>query len=259
MAEISGPITGGSKGRVFAGPATDLAAHGYQEKEFFLEGTATRYRPRPGTELGLDGRWEVEAVEASNFKTRFVVYRPVDPQSFNGTVLACWNNVSAGFDGYNMDSPEILESGFAYAAVTAQRAGVHGMGDHPMGLVAVGPRALRLAGDPERRLLLRHLHPGLTARRDPTGRGRRSTRSRVSTCGTSWRSVAPNRPAGWPPTSTPSNRSRGSLTRSCRSSTSAPVRPWRSATTCSTRLRRANAPACRACRAVCVTTSTPRS
>jgi hypothetical protein len=54
-------------------------------------------------------------------------------------VLVCWNNVSAGFDGYNMDNPEILESGFGYAAVTAQRAGVHGMGDHPMGLVQWDP------------------------------------------------------------------------------------------------------------------------
>src|SRR5580700_8108078 len=27
MAEISGPITGGAKGRVFAGPVIDLAAH----------------------------------------------------------------------------------------------------------------------------------------------------------------------------------------------------------------------------------------
>jgi hypothetical protein len=139
MAEISGPITGGSKGRVFAGPAIDLNAHGYQENEFFLEGTATRYRPRPGTELGLDGRWTVEAAETSIFKTRVVVYRPVDTQSFNGTVLVSWNNVSAGFDGYNMDSPEILDSGFAYAAVTTQRAGVHGMGDHPMGLVQWDP------------------------------------------------------------------------------------------------------------------------
>jgi hypothetical protein len=139
MAEITGPITGGSKGRVFAGPATDLRAHGYQEKEFFLEGTATRYRPRTGTELGPEGRWEVEAAESANFRTRVAVYRPIDPASFNGTVLVCWNNVSAGFDGYNVDSPEILESGFAYAAVTAQRAGVHGMGDRPMGLVQWDP------------------------------------------------------------------------------------------------------------------------
>ena len=138
-AEISGPVTGGSKGRVFAGPAIDLAARGYQETEFFLEGTATRYKPRPGTELGMDGRWDVEPAETVPFKTRFVVYRPIDPQSFNGTVLVSWNNVSAGFDGYSVDSPEILESGFAYAAVTAQRAGVHGMGDHPMGLVQWDP------------------------------------------------------------------------------------------------------------------------
>jgi hypothetical protein len=58
---------------------------------------------------------------------------------FNGTVLVSWNNVSAGFDGYTVESPELLESGYAYVAVSAQRAGVHGMGKHPMGLVQVNP------------------------------------------------------------------------------------------------------------------------
>jgi hypothetical protein len=136
---ITGPVTGGSKGRVFAGPNTDLAARRYQETEYFLEGTATRYRPRSGTDLGLDGRWDVEPAGTAPFRTRFVVYRPSDPRSFNGTVLVCWNNVSAGFDGYIVDNPVILEAGFAYAAVTAQRAGVHGMGEHPTGLVQWDP------------------------------------------------------------------------------------------------------------------------
>lgn len=138
-AALTGPVSGGVRGWPFGRPMGDLSAHGYREDEFFLEGTATRYRPRRGVELDRDGRWDVEPAETTAYKTRLVVYRPTDPQAFNGTVLVSWNNVSAGFDSYNVDSPEILESGFAYAAVTTQRAGVHGMGPDPMGLALWDP------------------------------------------------------------------------------------------------------------------------
>jgi hypothetical protein len=141
MAEavLTGPVTGGSKGWPFGRPNVDLSAYGYREDEFFLAGVAHRYLPRPGTELGRDGHWQVAPVETSPYKTRLVVYRPADARAFNGTVLVSWNNVSAGFDGYTVDSPEILESGYAYVAVTVQRAGVDGMGEHPMGLTAWDP------------------------------------------------------------------------------------------------------------------------
>jgi hypothetical protein len=136
---VTGPVTGGSKGWLFGRPDIDLAERAYREDEFFLEGVAWRYGPCPGATLDRDGLWQVEPVQSSPYTTRFVVYRPVDPAAFNGTVLVSWNNVSAGFDGYTADSPEVLDSGFAYVAVTVQRAGVHGMGDRPMGLVAWDP------------------------------------------------------------------------------------------------------------------------
>lgn len=136
---VSGPVTGGDKGWPFGRPTLDFHTLGYREEEYFLEGTAVRYRPKAGTELGLDGRWEVEPAGSTPYRTRFVVYRPVEREAFNGTVLVSWNNVSAGFDGYTVDSPEILGSGFAYVAVSAQRAGVHGMGEQPMGLVQWDP------------------------------------------------------------------------------------------------------------------------
>ena len=49
---VSGPVTGGSKGWAFGGPTADLAALGYRQDEYFLEGEAARYGPAPGTELG---------------------------------------------------------------------------------------------------------------------------------------------------------------------------------------------------------------
>src|SRR5215207_2828535 len=89
---LTGPITGGARGRPFGGPLLDLGRYGYREEEYFLEGTATRYRPAPGTELGRDGHWQVEPAGTAPYKTRLLVYRPNDPAAFNGTVIVTWNN-----------------------------------------------------------------------------------------------------------------------------------------------------------------------
>ena len=140
MTRVSGPVTGGSKGWAFAGPAVDLAGWGYQQEEYFLEGEATRYGAVPGTDLGRDGRWRVELAGSSQYKTRMVVVRPVDPAVFNGTVIVLWNNVSAGYENFGGgDSAELFEGGYAYAAVSAQRVGVHGRPDNPQGLRAWDP------------------------------------------------------------------------------------------------------------------------
>jgi Alpha/beta hydrolase domain len=135
VVQVRGPVTGGSRGWAFGGPTTDLAALGYQQDEYFLEGEAVRYAPRPGTDLGRNGRWEIEPVESSPYTTRMVVVRPVNPAAFNGTVIVLWNNVSAGYENFGGgDSPEVFEEGFAYVAVSVQRVGIHGQPDNPQGL-----------------------------------------------------------------------------------------------------------------------------
>jgi hypothetical protein len=135
MMRVSGPVTGGSKGWAFAGPTTGLAALGYRQDEYFLEGEAVRYAPVPGTDLARDGRWQVEPVERAPYKTRMVVVRPIDPSAFNGTVIVLWNNVSAGYENFaGGDSAEVYEGGFAYVAVSVQRVGIHGQPDNPQGL-----------------------------------------------------------------------------------------------------------------------------
>jgi hypothetical protein len=136
---VSGPITGGARGRPFGGPLLDLARYGYREEEYFLEGTAARYRPVPGTELGRDGRWQVEPAGTAPYKTRLLVYRPNDPAAFNGSVIVTWNNVTAGYDLFNADSPQIYEGGFVLVGVTAQRVGIEGLPPAPQGLAAWGP------------------------------------------------------------------------------------------------------------------------
>src|SRR5207302_3070654 len=61
--------------------------------------------------------------------TRMIVWRPSDAAAFNGTVVVVWNNVSGGYDivTAGLTSPELVDGGFAVAAVTTQKVGVHGL------------------------------------------------------------------------------------------------------------------------------------
>ena len=162
---ITGPITGGEHGWAFGGPLLDFAALGYSSEEYFLDGTASRYAPKEGTELDREGKWDVEPCESAPFKTRFVVYRPLDGTKFNGTVIVSWNNVSAGHDLFGGDSRELRR----------RRLRVRGRHDAASGCAwhrsdeprprRLGQGSLRLALDLERRLLVRHLHPGRARRR----------------------------------------------------------------------------------------------
>jgi len=134
---VTGPVSGGSHGWAFAGPEVDLEAAGYVQEEFFVDGAASRYTTADGMELGRDGRWRLEPVGGEPYRTRVLVVRPLHASAFNGTVLVFWNNVSAGYENPGGgDSTEIFEGGYAYAAVTAQRVGVHGTGVDPQGLRA---------------------------------------------------------------------------------------------------------------------------
>ncbi|MFC3079960.1 alpha/beta hydrolase domain-containing protein [Phenylobacterium terrae] len=133
---IQGPVTGGKHGWPFNRPLIDLAEKGYVEAEYFLSGEAATYAPAPGAELGRDGKWRVQPKGKVPFKTRFLVYRPADPAKFNGTVVVCWNNVTAGYELFLGEGPEVLEGGYAYVCASVQRVGVHGFPENPQGLVA---------------------------------------------------------------------------------------------------------------------------
>lgn len=103
----------------------DLAARGYVEEEYFIEGTANRYtipvvNQVQGTATILDS--------AHPYKTRIVVRRPASPTKFTGTVLVEWTNVTNGWDMENtwfQIHEYILRSGHAWVGVSAQRIGVN--------------------------------------------------------------------------------------------------------------------------------------
>lgn len=133
---VTGPITGGQRGWPFGASSLDLAAYGYAEAEYFLEGTATRYQFAPGAEKTRDGHWQVQPAGQAPFRTRMLVYRPTDPAKFNGTVVVTWNNVTAGYDLFSAESLEIFEGGFGLACLTTQKVGIEGLPPVPQGLAA---------------------------------------------------------------------------------------------------------------------------
>ena len=75
------------------------------------------------------GAWTVAADATTQpFNTRVVVYRPIDPKKFNGTVIVEWLNVSGGLDAnpdWTLTHNELIRDGFAWVGVSAQAQGVN--------------------------------------------------------------------------------------------------------------------------------------
>ncbi len=121
-ATIEGPIAGEP---ILVSTFIDLGTQGYEQAEYLVSGTANSYTNV--NELGSDGKWQVQASEQADYKTRIVVIRPSDPADFNGTVFVEWLNVSAGFDSppdWLQAHTELMRSGFAWVGVSAQKVGV---------------------------------------------------------------------------------------------------------------------------------------
>jgi hypothetical protein len=123
---VSGPVTGGA-GAILPPNLNgfDLAQVGYEQSEYFLSGTASAYTPT--APLTSDGTWSVAPTSSAAYTTRAVVYRPIDPDKFNGTVIVEWLNVSGLVDAnpdWTQTHNELIRDGFAWVGVSAQAAGV---------------------------------------------------------------------------------------------------------------------------------------
>jgi|AntAceMinimDraft_11_1070367.scaffolds.fasta_scaffold00733_13 hypothetical protein len=120
----------------------DLGSVGYQQTEYFLEGTASAFTNV--NELGTDGAWVAEPGEQAAYKTRIVVYSPIDPADFNGNVLVEWLNVTAGFEtppSWGTGQLEMRRGGSVWVGVSAQLVGIEGSDRSllPLYLKAVNP------------------------------------------------------------------------------------------------------------------------
>jgi len=133
------PASGGS-GRPYGGLRYDVTQFGYEEREYFFEGTARTYPP--ATE------------PPAAYRSKMVVWTPKDPAHFNGTTVVEWGHVSVGGLELNAElsvqSPMLEDRGFAFVLVSAHAAGICGEG--PDGCTESSMRGV----DPERYGTLHH-------------------------------------------------------------------------------------------------------
>jgi hypothetical protein len=138
---VEGPVTGGRGAPWISATNFDLAEVGYAQNEFFISGTASAYTN--AGELGSDGVWKAAPAGSAPYKTRIVVYRPIDPRDFNGSVIIEWLNVSGGIDAapdWVSMHTEVTREGYAWVGVSAQYVGIEGGGGFPgLGVKEVDP------------------------------------------------------------------------------------------------------------------------
>lgn len=131
---VDGPIAGGTHGWPFGASLLDLSTWGYREDEYFLSGTATRYRHPEGHERTRDGRWDAEPAGTAPYRTRILVQAPTDPARFSGTVVVTWNNVTAGYELFDAEWESAFEEGHAVVSVTCQRVAIVGLPELDQGM-----------------------------------------------------------------------------------------------------------------------------
>jgi hypothetical protein len=135
-------IASGGHGRASGGLRYDVTQFGYDEREYFFEGTARTYPP--------------SGESSAPYRSRMIVWTPTDPARFNGTTVVEWAHVSVGAfeltSELSVQSPMLEEQGYAFVLVSAHEAGVCGKGPDGCGAYSVQ------GVDPERYGSL--IHPG---------------------------------------------------------------------------------------------------
>lgn len=124
---VTGPVTGGDRGRPYASAIQDIARAGYQETEYFIEGVAQTFHPTALQPLTMDGVWTVASGDRKPYKTRMLVRRPTDAAKFNGTVILEWLQATASFDkdvSWNWHHEEYLRRGYAWVGISTQHTSV---------------------------------------------------------------------------------------------------------------------------------------
>ncbi|HXW38453.1 MAG TPA: alpha/beta hydrolase domain-containing protein [Acidimicrobiales bacterium] len=124
---VQGPILPSSGISFLGSTLFPPSAVGYEQSEFFLSGTATAYRS--AAPLTRNGRWHVTPQTTASYKTRVVVYRPIDAQRFDGTAVVEWLNVTGGIDApaaWLNAHVQMIRDGMAYVGVDAQATGING-------------------------------------------------------------------------------------------------------------------------------------
>ena len=117
---VTAPRLDGTRGTPYTSSAVDLASHGYTEQEYFVSGTARAYEPVGA--LTTDGQWTVAVSSTADYKTRILVRKPIDMDTFSGTVVVEWMNATVGRDldvGWVFGSTSVLHDHDIYVGVSA--------------------------------------------------------------------------------------------------------------------------------------------
>ncbi|MCF6475792.1 hypothetical protein FAF44_46740 [Nonomuraea sp. MG754425] len=116
---------GAGNGRPLGATVADLAARGYEEREFLMSGGADTFQKTGVWTSG--GQWGARRTGVvQDYVTRLLVERPADPAAFNGTVVVEWLNVSFGVDlavEWSQSYEHYTRAGYAYVGVTTQKVG----------------------------------------------------------------------------------------------------------------------------------------
>ncbi len=97
-AVVSDPVTGGIRHRPpghhqLRSPEASATSRASTSSPARADAYGSAERPGLATV-----RWKVTTASSAPYKTRIVVYRPIDPRRFDGTVVVEWLNVSGGVD-----------------------------------------------------------------------------------------------------------------------------------------------------------------
>ncbi|HEY1572474.1 MAG TPA: alpha/beta hydrolase domain-containing protein [Pseudonocardiaceae bacterium] len=131
-ASITGPIPSTAKpgdpshDYIFYATPFNLKAAGYEEQEFFISGTATRFPSNPTT----DQQQQVASpIGSMPYTTRIVVRRPINPSRSAGVAVVDWQNVTAGHDidtEWGTSGDYFVRHGWTWIGASVQFTGVNG-------------------------------------------------------------------------------------------------------------------------------------
>jgi hypothetical protein len=131
-ASITGPIPSTAKpgdpsrNYVFYSTPFNLKAAGYEEQEYFISGTATRFNSNPTVAQQTQAATPIGSMP---YTTRIVVRRPINPARSAGVAVVDWQNVTAGHDidtEWGTSADYFVSHGWTWIGASVQAVGVNG-------------------------------------------------------------------------------------------------------------------------------------
>jgi hypothetical protein len=115
-----------SRDYVFYSTPFPLQQAGYEELEYFIHGTATRYPSNPSA---TQQQQTATPIGSMPYTTRIVVRRPIDPARSAGVAVVDWQNVTAGHDidtEWGTSGDYFVRHGWTWIGASVQMVGVNG-------------------------------------------------------------------------------------------------------------------------------------